>query len=1266
MAVAAFARSAFFIFCYTDFLAGTPEAAIETWVPEGPFTFHECLDAAAGAGKPWFVLENPVFSGGLMKSSCGYGGHYANFNKANPVANSRSHVIPGRPWMDDPLRTGQVEQAPSSQKMSCEFGVDKYGHSMGGRSVMAVYARPLLLTPPPPSSSSLRGEKRTNPLPEYAGVGMFPPGIGFRGWDSGTGTYDPKLAFMQIPQSVYEDWTQIGGKKFYWRIKTDATVRDASKQAAALCLDNWPQNFSLETADNQTLDNSIFLGCTRTVFKISEYAQTRLRLDWSSRNESPLSHVYAVKGGLLSRGTLISWDVSLVETVPEDNLANSSSFLKLLLPKGWSGFQENAVGQRDIVQKSYTCLVKDSDNKMVHLEALMTTASRDLTPLFQSEHDRGVEEGWHHWRLPWFICVRIIDTFSDATRPSLISLGCAQGRDQNIVAAFDTSALPLGLNSLVACVAWVDEGRCISTPFEFDVDIKSTATACREGRTLMSMRRSGFRNAQSAPALTPRIPPQLPAAAQSSPPPPPSSPQRDELSVLALSSLGHDASMAILQGGRVLAVLELERLANERHFSPIYNNVKRSINQTDFLKVYTATLQTLMDELKLRINSGESYAADTHIFDVGVLCTQEVNVFTLDSGWPVHRWVTVGHHVSHAALGLWDSDFENALVLSHDTHGIGTIPEEKMMFSHPNLNLYLASKRGWATTTSGNAPAPAADESSRQWGHDRVPRFVGQSGFAPEVAAYNVQDLPFYRRNDDDSSDTLSSSTYRNHFKVLISKRSNATAYQLVACLAPEIKHYKIKRAVPATKCTGAHDHPIPGRVMGYAGMGTEPIEGIVQLFKRVLAGGSPDISPYKVGLAAIEDAAVMSGLRGPAVLSDEKRREVERNVVLSMQRAFQLHLEEVLRPHVQRYGDQIDGIILTGGTALNVQGNQHVRDVFGLPVHVPSAPNDSGIAVGAAWIVQPPPPGFHASVAFAGMELFDKEKLPDFAARYGATWLGDEEDAGISRLSAELAAGAIIALVRGRQEFGPRALGHRSLVAVPLAGIKARMNKIKFREAWRPVAPMVATEAMSRVFDFDTDVVRKKRGDPWGIEVEVEVGGEGSMKEVRGKRSTWDNDFASSSSSSSSSGSAAASFGYSPYMSFAPRLRPEMKTLIPAVWHYDGTARPQTVTQQDEPWLHALLMAVSQQVPTGLPVLCNTSFNTRGEPLVNAVEDAVDLLADQKDIDFLYVNGWLFPNRRCGIGQLLCVNLPPHNWYQDKNLCERTPGCTVDTSSGN
>jgi carbamoyltransferase len=146
---------------------------------------------------------------------------------------------------------------------------------------------------------------------------------------------------------------------------------------------------------------------------------------------------------------------------------------------------------------------------------------------------------------------------------------------------------------------------------------------------------------------------------------------------------------------------------------------------------------------------------------------------------------------------------------------------------------------------------------------------------------------------------------------------------------------------------------------------------------------------------------------------------------------------------------------------------------------------------------------------------------------------------------AAVLARGAIVGWFQGAMEFGPRALGARSILASPLkAEMQVRLNELKDREDFRPVAPVLPQEFLADWFS-----------------------------------------------------PAQANEGRSPFMLFTYQTLPHRRDQIPAACHIDGSARVQTVAQDSMPLFHALLCAFGRE--TGVPVLINTSFNVRGEPIV-------------------------------------------------------------------
>ncbi len=154
------------------------------------------------------------------------------------------------------------------------------------------------------------------------------------------------------------------------------------------------------------------------------------------------------------------------------------------------------------------------------------------------------------------------------------------------------------------------------------------------------------------------------------------------------------------------------------------------------------------------------------------------------------------------------------------------------------------------------------------------------------------------------------------------------------------------------------------------------------------------------------------------------------------------------------------------------------------------------------------------------------------------------------------LSEGHVFGWFQGRSEFGPRALGNRSILADPRkAEMKDKLNKrVKHRQAFRPFAPIVLAERANEIFEGDEE---------------------------------------------------------SPFMLLAKRVRPEWRDRIPAIVHVDGTARVQTVRQDHNERLYRLLKEFD--AITGVPVLLNTSFNVKGEPIVETPDDAVKCFLDDR-----------------------------------------------------
>ena len=276
-------------------------------------------------------------------------------------------------------------------------------------------------------------------------------------------------------------------------------------------------------------------------------------------------------------------------------------------------------------------------------------------------------------------------------------------------------------------------------------------------------------------------------------------------------------------------------------------------------------------------------------------------------------------------------------------------------------------------------------------------------------------------------------------------------------------------------------------------------------------------------------------------------------DVASSLQTVLEETVLELARWLHERTG--LARLCMAGGVALNCVMNARVRDEGPFEdVWVQPAAGDAGTALGAALWIDWRERGLTGDRArrwtmehaYLGPSYTDAE-IEAFLRWSKVPFKRLEDVAG--ETADLLAAGNVIGWYQGRTEFGPRALGARSILASPIdPGMQAKLNEIKDREDFRPVAP----------------VVMEEHADAWF---------------VNGRRA--------------------------PFMLFIFDIRPEAAERIPAVRHVDGTARVQTINRSQHPLYYDLLSAFNER--TGVPILVNTSFNTRGEPMVNSPRDAVE-----------------------------------------------------------
>jgi carbamoyltransferase len=335
-------------------------------------------------------------------------------------------------------------------------------------------------------------------------------------------------------------------------------------------------------------------------------------------------------------------------------------------------------------------------------------------------------------------------------------------------------------------------------------------------------------------------------------------------------------------------------------------------------------------------------------------------------------------------------------------------------------------------------------------------------------------------------------------------------------------------------------------KVMGLAAYGDDAFPAEMEALLPFLPEGAFRLDPRFCNFAGRDSmgtpalAALLGRARRPGEPIARRHQDIARSAQVRLEAA------------VSRIAATLpvgEPLCLSGGVALNGLANALLaRD---RPVHVPFAPGDSGGAIGAAYV------GHHVGQSWERPRARSSPFLGTAHARDACLRAAEREGLRAQRLedlsgdvyvADRLAEGAIVGWFDGRMEFGPRALGNRSILADPRSTtIRDAVNlRVKHREGFRPFSPAIPRERVAEYFDVDRAV-------PWMTEIHP--------------------------------------------------VRPEARSRIAGVVHVDGSGRLQTVERDELPRLHALLGLFEARA--GVPVLLNTSFNVAGEPIVCSPEDA-------------------------------------------------------------
>ena len=319
--------------------------------------------------------------------------------------------------------------------------------------------------------------------------------------------------------------------------------------------------------------------------------------------------------------------------------------------------------------------------------------------------------------------------------------------------------------------------------------------------------------------------------------------------------------------------------------------------------------------------------------------------------------------------------------------------------------------------------------------------------------------------------------------------------------------------------------------------------------------------------------------LLGPARAPDEPLTQRHKDVARSVQAMYEEAFFHLLNRLHEKY--RVEAVTLAGGCAMNsvANGKVHQQTPF-RKTYIQAAAGDAGGAIGAAAVLQnklePNTPRTVMDHAYWGPHFGHTEitalveaRRADISAAGCEVRHIEEESDLVAETAAAVTRGAVVGWFQGRMEWGPRALGNRSIVCDPRrADIKDILNlKIKRRESFRPFAPSVLREATAEWFESDEDV---------------------------------------------------------PFMMQVFQVREEKRSSIPAVTHVDGSGRLQTVSRETNPRYHALISKFRDL--TGVPMVLNTSFN-ENEPVVCRPEEALDCFLRTK-MDVLVMGNWILERK--------------------------------------
>jgi carbamoyltransferase len=497
----------------------------------------------------------------------------------------------------------------------------------------------------------------------------------------------------------------------------------------------------------------------------------------------------------------------------------------------------------------------------------------------------------------------------------------------------------------------------------------------------------------------------------------------------------HNSAVAVEENGKVLCVIEIERFVNVKNAG--YGQYLVSHTRPFLLKEIVKWI-----EKKFGISEYENcYYLNTDTLEASGKVFYEQHI-------PAKNYEQLLHHGSHAACGFYQTDYNEALIVSFDGGG-----------NDGFFNVYHAENR------------------------DTI----------KEITRLNI-DMGF---------PYMSFGDYLGDIKKEPALNLGNLVYS--------------------------------GKIMGLCSYGNLREEWLQPMKEYYLS--KPD------GLNYLEKLQILGEKIGlPFDMNNRLVGQDAWDLAKTSQIAFEEVTLELIEPYLVEYPDI--PLVVVGGCGLNILFNTRLKQTLNRPVFVPPNPNDCGIAAGL--LLSKMKPQKAIDLTYSGIPIMDEVTLYRILE---SNW--KSQPLNMEYLVNFLMSGKIVGVVRGNSEHGPRALGNRSIICDPTKpNMKEILNdKVKHREWYRPFAPVVRLEDVSKYFEFE---------------------------------------------------------GESRWMGFCPKVREEWRDVLVSITHVDGTARVQTVTREQNEWLYDLLTEFEKK--SGVGVLLNTSFNVDGRPILSTYQDALEV----------------------------------------------------------